>query len=95
MERVAQERMFGKDDFFGDDFQAEDKTAPGEGETTPEAGPEDAAASVETAAPDEEPAGETALAGSGGSGGRRRSLTWVQSTVAVIFLEVTSKERLS
>ena len=62
MERVAQERMFGKDDFFGDDFQAEDKTAPGEGETTPEAGPEDAAASVETAAPDEEPAGETALA---------------------------------
>ena len=66
MERVAQERMFSKDDFFGDDSQAEDKTAPqGEGETTQEAGPEDAASDAETAASDAETAAsdaETALA---------------------------------
>ena len=65
MERVAQERMFGKsdDDFFGDATAAEDNAVPeGDGETAAEAGPTGATSSAETAAADEEPAAETALA---------------------------------
>ena len=65
MERVAQERMFSKsdDDFFGDASAAEDNAVPeGDGETAAEAGPTGAASSAETAAADEEPEAETALA---------------------------------